>query len=417
MIDFLLIAKTFLQFDHRNQYFFDLLKLAPKSPKIYVGMSGGVDSSVVALILKSIGFDPIGLFMKNWEDDGICTSAQDAQDVESVCAQLNIPFFSLNFVEEYQKKVFSYFLEDLKNGLTPNPDMLCNREIKFQCFLKEALELNADFLATGHYAGLTPKQSHQQYPFQLSKAVDLTKDQSYFLAEVDPKVWKNVLFPLMYLKKSQVRLLAEMSNLVVSKKKDSTGICFVGERNFTDFLQKYISESKGSFVDLDGNQKGPHNGHFNYTIGQRKGLGIGGPGEPWFVAGKNILTNDVLVVQGENHPALFYHDFSIHVPHWQIEAAEIESLWQEVQADLVDKDLIYKINCLVKIRYRQEDIPCELIKKFNHDSSRFDYIVSFPEAIRAPTPGQYAVFYLNQQVIACAVISELGHSNWAKSCK
>jgi len=342
--------------------------------RVVVGMSGGVDSSVAAYLLLEQCFEVIGIFMKNWQSDPsdqYCQAANDFKDVVSVCEQLNIPYYSVNFSEEYQENVFSKFIEDSKKGLTPNPDVLCNREIKFKHFFDFARKLGADFVATGHYA-----QVHDGY---LLKGKDLSKDQSYFLSGIDPSVLHHVLFPLGGLLKSEVREIAKKINLKTALKKDSTGICFIGERPFRDFLSQYIESSKGRFIDLNGHYLGDHEGLPFYTIGQRKGLGVGGPGEPWFVADKNIKNNEILLVQGENHPKLFFSALAASECHWLSKPKMTDKL-------------------TAKIRYRQEDQECFLIEEKNYLKVFF----SIPQ--RAITPGQYIVFYQGDQCLGCARI-------------
>nr|NGX46577.1 tRNA-specific 2-thiouridylase MnmA [Chlamydiota bacterium] len=264
---------------------------------VAVGMSGGVDSSVAALLLKEAGYKVIGLFMKNWEekdDRGICTSATDFDDANRVAEKLQIPLIPLNFSEEYWERVFKEFLAKLAEGLTPNPDVLCNREIKFDCLLEKAHALGADFLATGHYC--------QTENGQLLKGADPLKDQSYFLHLIEGKLLREVLFPIGHLPKAEVRALAKKSGLPTHAKKDSTGICFIGKRDFKSFISDYIPYHKGQFEDTQGKVIGEHAGCAFYTIGQRKGLGIGGPGEAWFVVGKDIKRNVVIIEQGTDHP-------------------------------------------------------------------------------------------------------------------
>src|SRR3989344_744656 len=268
---------------------------------VIVGMSGGVDSSVSALLLKEQGYRVIGLFMRNWEENdasGRCRATLDYEDVARVCEQLDIPYYSVNFVEEYRQSVFEQFLADLRAGLTPNPDVLCNREIKFKVFLQKAKELGADFLATGHYCRTDSEG-------RLLKGVDPDKDQSYFLHAVTGEALRFTLFPIGHLCKKEVRALARKHNLATSEKKDSTGICFIGTRDFKPFLARYIGLKPGNFETSSGMLVGKHDGMAFYTIGQRKGMGLGGEGDAWYVVGKDIARNVVLVERGANHPALF----------------------------------------------------------------------------------------------------------------
>lgn len=337
---------------------------------IVVGMSGGVDSSVAAILLKKQGFNVIGLFMKNWEeldDNGVCTSEKDYQDVVSVCEQIDIPYYSVEFVKEYQEQVFKEFVEKYKNGLTPNPDILCNREIKFKVFFDKAMELGADYLATGHYCKIVKNEDD----YFLAKGDDPNKDQSYFLHEVDGKVLNRVLFPLEAIHKDEVRKIAEDYNLINKHKKDSTGICFIGERNFKNFLSQYISLSEGQFKNLNNEVVGTHNGSSFYTIGQRKGLGLGGPGEPWYVIDKDSENNIVFVERGESHPALFAHE-----------------LWVE-KVHMINRSISIEGKLFCKIRYRQKDQECFVTKEDNA------YHIKFNSPQRAITLGQSIVFYID----------------------
>ncbi len=328
---------------------------------IVVGMSGGVDSSVTALLLKEQGHHVIGMFMKNWEEkdsQGVCNSSKEYDDVVRVCDKLDIPHYTVNFVEEYWNNVFTHFLEDLKRGFTPNPDILCNREIKFKVFLEKALSLGADFLATGHYCRIQEGK--------LLKGKDLSKDQSYFLYTLKPHILKKVLFPIGNLPKPEVRRIAKEHNLATAEKKDSTGICFIGKRDFREFVKQYLPYQKGNFETLDGKIVGQHEGAAYYTIGQRKGLGIGGPGNAWFVVAKDMGRNVVIIEQGQDHPAL-YKD------HLQV----IDLTW-------VNESPPFPFVCKAKIRYRQEEQEC-VIENESH--------VRFLSPQRAITSRQSIVFY------------------------
>jgi tRNA-specific 2-thiouridylase len=334
-----------------------------KKKKVAIGMSGGVDSSVSALILKEQGYEVIGLYMKNWEDlDGSCPGAQDYEDVVRVCDTLQIPCYTINFVQEYRDLVFSHFIEELKMGYTPNPDVLCNREIKFKALFQKALELGADLLATGHYAQIKDGA--------LMRSADLEKDQTYFLYTLKEDILKQVVFPVGHLQKKEVRELAKSHGLATAQKKDSTGICFIGERNFREFLGDYIAYKEGSFETLQGKVVGSHLGVAFYTIGQRKGLKIGGPGEAWFVVGKDVERNVVFVEQGEDHPALYRSELIVTDLSW-----------------VAKQTPAYPLRCTAKIRYRQEDQPCTVASKANRLSVVFDT----PQ--RAVTPRQAIVFY------------------------
>lgn len=346
---------------------------------VVVGMSGGVDSSVTALMVKLQGYKVIGLFMKNWEEtdpDGICSADVDYQDVIRVCERLDVPYYSVNFVKEYWDGVFEEFLNDYRKGFTPNPDVLCNREIKFKVFYNRARLLGADFLATGHYCQLDAAR--------LAKAVDTNKDQTYFLYAVQKDVFKNVLFPIGHLPKPKVRELAVKFSLATMSKKDSTGICFIGERNFKNFLSQYIETQKGNFVDLQGKVLGSHDGVCFYTLGQRKGMGIGGPGEPWFVVSKNFDKNEVILVQGDDHPALYSDDLTANELNWLTEIPEKE------------------FTCKAKVRYRQTDQACRV--KLEEGIAR----VFFDEPQRAVTQRQSIVFYQGDICLGGGIISEVG---------
>ena len=358
---------------------------------IVVGMSGGVDSSVCAALLKEQGHDVIGLFMKNWEEFdeyGVCQASKEYRDVEKVCHKLNIPCYSVEFIDEYRKQVFEKFVDDYKKGLTPNPDVLCNREIKFDVFYHRAMEMGADFLATGHYCRISHGQAGKPTLF---KGVDSNKDQSYFLHSVEGEVFKNVSFPLGEMTKSQVRNLAKKYNLPTCEKKDSTGICFIGERNFKNFLSQFISFHPGEFQNLEGEVVGEHSGASFYTLGQRKGLGLGGAGSPWYVVKKDNSQNIVYVERGEKHPALFCDDLEAFDVSW------------------IQKMPSFPLKCQAKVRYRQKDQTCwveiqdEVLK------------VTFERPQRAIAPGQSIVFYNGQECLGGAVIKKTGKSYFEKS--
>ena len=337
---------------------------------VVVGMSGGVDSSVAALLLKEQGYDVIGLFMKNWEEkdlSGSCRSAQDYQDVVNVCQQLNIPCYSVNFVQEYWDHVFSHFLKELRLGYTPNPDILCNREIKFKVFFEKAMSLGADYLATGHYCQIATDPPF----FQLLKGVDPHKDQSYFLYTLHSSTLEKVLFPIGGMEKQEVRRIAKQHGLATAEKKDSTGICFIGKRDFKEFINQYLAYQKGNFENLKGDVIGEHDGIAYYTIGQRKGLGIGGPGDAWFVVGKDPARNVVLIEQGTDHPALYTHHLTATEASW------------------VSTSPSFPYSCTAKVRYRQQDLPC-IIESIDDQGILSVY---FPTAQRAVTPRQSIVFY------------------------
>lgn len=351
---------------------------------VVVGMSGGVDSSLSAILLKEQGYNVIGMFMKNWEEDqeGICPAAVDFQDVVSVCTQANIPYYSVNFSEEYKERVFADFLHESKLGNTPNPDILCNREIKFQVFFEKALSLGADYLATGHYCQRTESG-------ELLKGLDPGKDQSYFLYTLSSQILKKVLFPVGGILKSKVRSLASQYGLSTAEKKDSTGICFIGKRNFKQFLSQHLECQPGYFENLKGEIIGQHEGIAYYTIGQRKGLKIGGAGDAWFVVGKDVDRQVVIVEQGSTHPALYCDELEADQVTW-ISGAPPSS---------------YPITCSSKIRYRQEDQNCIITKQ---DGDRLH--VQFLSPQRAATPGQSIVFYHHNICLGGAIIRKVGPS-------
>lgn len=354
--------------------------------KVVVGMSGGVDSSVVAALLKEQGYEVIGLFMHNWEEDddnGVCTSVQDYEDVKRVCNKIGIPYYSVNFAHEYLDRVFKYFLEEYEKGRTPNPDVLCNREIKFGPFLEYAKSLGADYIATGHYAKVERKNGLTY----LMKAKDTNKDQTYFLNQLNQEQLKNVLFPLGDMVKPDVRKIAEKYGLSTAEKKDSTGICFIGERRFRQFLKSYLPCNRGDIVDLDGNKVGEHEGVIYYTIGQRKGLNIGGKsdgnGKRWFVVKKDVKQNKLIVSQGEPSE-LFSNGLITYKVNWIPQVPQTQ-----------------EFDCYAKFRYRQPDQRVHVCIEQNQVK------VIFKEKQRAVTPGQYVVFYDEVNCLGGGVIEEV----------
>ena len=355
------------------------------SEPIIVGISGGVDSSVAAIILKEQGHQIECVFMKNWEgDDDFCTAEDDYKDALAVCNSIGIPLRSKNFSKQYWDNVFKNFIEEYSKGRTPNPDVLCNKEVKFNAFLNYAMDLGGIKIATGHYARI--KYSGKK--FQLHKGVDQNKDQSYFLYLLNQEMLSKSLFPLGELRKSEVRKIAEKNNLINFSKKDSTGICFIGEqRLFKEFLKKYIPSSPGIIRSVDGEMCGEHDGLSYYTIGQRKGLGIGGGygnnQDPWFVSDKDLENNVLIVSQGIGHPSLYHKKLRADSLHW-IEGYAPTSI----------------DNITAKIRYRQKDQECSIV---NCEDDVCD--VEFVEPQFAITPGQSVVFYDGDMCLGGGIIT------------
>lgn len=353
-----------------------------KKTRVVCGMSGGVDSAVAAHILKEQGYDVIGVFMKNWQDDGKgCSAAQDYDDVKSVCFAIDIPYYTVNFEKEYYDRVFSYFLEEYKRGRTPNPDVLCNSEIKFAAFLDYAKMLGAEKLATGHYA-----RTGNDYGAKLIKAADLSKDQTYFLCMLKKAQIEGAMFPIGDIQKSEVRDIAMSLNLSVAKKKDSTGICFIGERKFREFLSTFIPAQPGDIVTPDGKVVGKHQGVIYYTLGQRRGLNIGGTkegsGERWFVVDKNVQSNILYVEQGETD-ALYSR---------ALLATGMNYIGERPQGDF---------ECCAKFRYRQPDQKVHVAQRGDGE------YIEFEQRQRAVTPGQYAVLYMGDECLGGGVIDQV----------
>ena len=361
---------------------------APNSPteRIVVGLSGGVDSAVAALLLQRQGYRVEGLFMKNWEEDdrdGQCSAAQDLADARAVAERLEIPLHAVNFSAEYWERVFEHFLAEYRAGRTPNPDVLCNREIKFRAFLDHALALGADAIATGHYARI----EHGEGPVRLLKGADSAKDQSYFLYMLGQPALRRARFPLGERHKPEVRRLAAEAGFPNHAKRDSTGICFIGERNFRGFLARYLPARPGPIRSADGTLIGRHHGLLYYTLGQRQGLGIGGirgyPDQPWYVIAKNLDDNTLVVAQGRDHPALYQRSLIAADLHWIAETAPHLPL-----------------RCAAKTRYRQPDQACT-VKPGDAGQLRVD----FDRPQWAVTPGQAVVFYRGDQCLGGGTIA------------
>lgn len=352
--------------------------------RVAVGMSGGVDSAVAALLLKEQGYDVIGIFMKNWDetvDGGECSAAEDYDDVRAICSQIGIPYYTVNFEKEYWERVFQHFLREYRQGRTPNPDVMCNSEIKFAAFKDFTMTMGAESFATGHYA----RVSHTD-GVHLLKGLDGNKDQSYFLCMLTQKQLENAMFPIGELEKPQVRDLARKHGIAVAEKKDSTGICFIGERKFREFLKKFLPACPGEMRTVDGEYIGPHDGLMYYTLGQRRGLNIGGrgTGERWFVVKKDLEHNILYVEQGADSPLLYSQALVTEPFHFinEPEAQEFE--------------------CMAKFRYRQPDQAVR-VKKLPDGRIHID----FAEKQRAVTHGQYAVLYLGDECLGGGVIQDV----------
>ncbi len=364
----------------------------PEQTKVIVGMSGGVDSSVSAYLLKEQGYQVEGLFMKNWEEDDTdeyCAAAQDLDDAQAICDKLEIKLHTINFATEYWDNVFEYFLAEYKAGRTPNPDIMCNKEIKFKAFLEFACEdLGADYIATGHYV----QRELRDNSWKMIRGLDNNKDQSYFLYTLNEDQLAHTLFPVGHIEKPEVRAIAEKAGLVTHNKKDSTGICFIGERKFKDFLGQYLPAQPGIIESAEGVAVGHHDGLMYHTLGQRKGLRIGGLAdageEPWYVVEKDLLRNVLIVGQGHNHPRLFSKGLIANQLHW------------------VDrKALTTSIQCTVKTRYRQEDVSCTVTPITG--SATEEYQIDFAEQQSSVTPGQSVVFYQDDVCLGGGIIDTL----------
>ena len=353
--------------------------------RVVVGMSGGVDSAVSAYLLKKEGYDVVGLFMKNWDSninndkegitDGVCPQELDFRDAKAVCDELCIPLYRVDFIKEYWDDVFKYFLSELEKGRTPNPDIMCNKYIKFDMFAKEARKLGADYIATGHYARMN--NGH------LLRGIDSNKDQTYFLSQVSKEQLENVLFPVGDMEKKDVRKIAEEYDLITAKKKDSTGICFIGERNFKNFLKNYLPNQPGDVINIDTNEViGKHIGLMNYTIGQRKGLNIGGTKDKMFVVGKDLEKNILYICLGEDNDYLISTSCLVDNINY-----------------LGDEKLE---NVTAKFRYRQEDIPVHLEWLENGE-----VLVRYEQGVKSVTPGQACVFYNKEECLGGGIIKEV----------
>jgi len=360
--------------------------------KVIVGLSGGVDSSVAAALLLEQGFLVEAVFMKNWDsatnndilgnptiDEEICTQEKDFQDAKKVADKLGIKLHKVDFIKEYWDHVFTHFLEEYRAFRTPNPDVLCNKEIKFKAFLDYAQTLGCDFIAMGHYARISRNGTTR-----LLRGLDSAKDQSYFLHQLTEKQLEKVLFPVGELDKKSVREIAKKYDLATANKRDSTGVCFIGERDFKRFLQNYLYAMSGKMVDLSGNVIGSHEGIMYYTIGQRKGLAIGGPGEAWFVIGKNSMKNELIVGQGSDQEYLFANKCTL------------------TKVNIINDNLPNRVECTAKFRYRQKDVPIVLYR-----NGPSEFRVECKENVKAMTPGQSCVFYDNEVCLGGGTIDEV----------
>lgn len=364
---------------------------------VVVGLSGGVDSSVACALLKEQGYNVIGLFMRNWDsttnndilgnpdkDNDICPQEEDFQDAQKVADKLDIPLYRVDFIKEYWDNVFTYFLDEYEKGRTPNPDILCNKYIKFDAFIEHAKQFNPDYIAMGHYARVT----HKDGEHRMLKGIDNNKDQTYFLSQLTEEQLSTILFPVGELNKQEVRDIAHKYDLATKDKKDSTGICFIGERDFNKFLSNYLPSKPGNMVTEDGDIISKHSGLMYYTIGQRKGLGIGGSNkygnEPWFVIGKDLKKNELIVGQGFHHPTLYSN----------------KCIVDDVNLIGLDK-FEGPLQVSAKFRYRQPDNDVTI--EFDGDN----LVVTYPQGIRAVTPGQAAVFYQGDTCIGGGFIKEV----------
>ena len=372
-----------------------------KKPRVVVGLSGGVDSAVSVIKLQEAGYEVEGMFMRNWDSslnndilgnphtmDDVCPQEVDYMDALDTANSLGIKLHRIDFVQEYWDKVFSYFLDEYKKYRTPNPDILCNKEIKFKCFLDKAMEMGFDYIAMGHYARIT----HEGGKTIVYKGFDKNKDQTYFLSQLSLDQLKNALFPIGDLTKPEVREIALEHNLKIAKKKDSTGVCFIGERNFKKFLENYLPAKPGDMELLDGTKVGRHDGLMYYTIGQRHGLALGGEGEAWYVLGKDVKRNVLLVGRGEEQEYLYSNRCIVSRINWI--------------GDEFDHNPNNYLDIAVKFRYRSSDVKCRI-----HYIGEDKIEILYPDRFKAVTPGQAAVFYDGERLLGGATIDEVFMDN------
>lgn len=368
-----------------------------KKPKVVVGLSGGVDSAVSVIKLQELGYEVEGMFMRNWDSslnndilgnphtmDDVCPQEVDYMDALATANELGIKLHRIDFVQEYWDNVFNYFLSEYKKFRTPNPDILCNKEIKFKCFLDKAMEMGFDYIAMGHYARIT----HENSKTIVYKGIDKNKDQTYFLSQLSLKQLEKALFPVGDLTKSEVREIASKHNLKIAKKKDSTGVCFIGERNFKQFLENYLPAQPGNMELLDGTVVGRHDGLMYYTIGQRHGLKLGGEGDAWYVLGKDVSRNVLIVGRGSDQEYLYSNRCIVSGINW---------IGEEFPHD---KD--YYLDIWVKFRYRSNDVKCKI-----HYIDNEKIEILYPDCFKSVTPGQAAVFYDGERLLGGATVDEV----------
>ncbi len=372
-----------------------MLKNQNKNKTVFVALSGGVDSSVAALLLKKKGYKVVGIFMRNWSENigqKGCTYKEDEEDARLVCNQLGIPFYVFNFEKEYKKEVVDYLIKGYQSGITPNPDIMCNKYIKFGLFFRKAISLGADFIATGHYARVKQIKNKKLgiIDFKLLRAKDSFKDQTYFLYQLNQEILKHILFPIGNYFKKEVRDIAKKNRLITASKKDSQGICFVGKIPMRDFLKRYIEIKKGDILNEKSQKIGEHNGFYFYTIGQRWGLNINDGKGPYYVAQKNTLNNTLVVVNNRNHPLLFTKELLVKEVNW-----------------VSGEEPQFPLKCLVRIRHQGDLLKAKILKM---EKTKNCVIISSKEPIWAPAEGQAAVFYKKNELLGGGIIAKSFYS-------